>query len=178
MMSVNKVILVGRLGADPEVRQTQTGMSIAKISLATTERVKDKDGNYNEMTEWHRITAFGRTAETAGQYLSKGRQIYVEGRLRTSKYTDKNGVEKYSTEVICDRLQFLGSKGDGAGGSGGGNSGGYGGGGGGNSGGYGGGNSGGGGGGNTSGGGDSGGNSGGGYGGGGGGGAADDDIPF
>lgn len=163
MMSVNKVILVGRLGADPEVRQTQSGMSIAKISLATTERKKEDDGNWTEMTEWHRVTAFGRTAETAGQYLTKGRQIYVEGRLRTSKYTDKNGIEKYSTEVICDRLQFLGSKSDGAGG--GGNSGGYSSGG--NSGGYGGGNSGGG-------------NSGG-YGGGsssGGGGAADDDIPF
>lgn len=165
MMSVNKVILVGRLGADPEVRQTQSGMSVAKISLATTERKKEADGNWTEMTEWHRVTAFGRTAESAGQYLTKGRQIYVEGRLRTSKYTDKNGIEKYSTEVICDRLQFLGSKGDGAGG--GGNSGGYSGGsGGGNSGGYGGGNSGGG-------------NSGG-YGGGSssGGGAADDDIPF
>jgi len=171
-MSVNKVILVGRLGADPETRQTQSGLTIAKLSLATSERVKDKDGNWNEHTEWHRVTLFGRSAETAQQYLSKGRQIYIEGRLRTSKYTDKNGIEKYSTEVIGDRMQFLGSKGDGAGGggsySGGGSSGG----------GYGG-NSGGGYG--DSGGGNSGGNSGGGYGGnsgGAGGGAADDDIPF
>jgi single-strand DNA-binding protein len=113
-MSVNKVILVGRLGADPEVRNSQSGLAIAKISLATTERVKDKDGNWNESTEWHRITAFGKTAETAGQYLVKGRQIYIEGRLKTSKYTDKNGVEKYSTEVVCERMQFLGSKSDGA----------------------------------------------------------------
>ncbi len=173
MMSVNKVILVGRLGADPEVRQSQSGMSIAKISLATTERKKEADGNWTESTEWHRVTAFGRTAETAGQYLTKGRQIYIEGRLRTSKYTDKNGIEKYSTEVICDRMQFLGSKGDNAGGGGGGSS--YGGsnsGGGGNTGGYGGGNSGGG---NSGGGNAGGGTSGGGYGGGG---AADDDIPF
>jgi single-strand DNA-binding protein len=118
-MSVNKVILVGRLGADPEVKTTQSGLAIAKISLATTERVKDKDGNWNESTEWHRITAFGKTAETAGQYLVKGRQIYIEGRLKTSKYTDKNGVEKYSTEVVCERMQFLGSKSDGAGSSGG-----------------------------------------------------------
>jgi single-strand DNA-binding protein len=118
-MSVNKVILVGRLGADPEVKTTQSGLAIAKISLATTERVKDKDGNWNESTEWHRITAFGKTAETAGQHLSKGRQIYIEGRLKTSKYTDKNGVEKYSTEVVCERMQFLGSKSDGAGSSGG-----------------------------------------------------------
>jgi single-strand DNA-binding protein len=118
-MSVNKVILVGRLGADPEVRNSQSGLAIAKISLATTERVKDKDGNWNESTEWHRITAFGKTAETAGQYLVKGRQIYIEGRLKTTKYTDKNGVEKYSTEVVCERMQFLGSKSDGAGSSGG-----------------------------------------------------------
>jgi single-strand DNA-binding protein len=127
-MSVNKVILVGRLGADPEVKTTQSGLAIAKISLATTERVKDKDGNWNESTEWHRITAFGKTAETAGQHLSKGRQIYIEGRLKTSKYTDKNGVEKYSTEVVCERMQFLGSKSDGAGSSSGGQSNGYGGG--------------------------------------------------
>ena len=127
-MSVNKVILVGRLGADPEVRQTQGGLSIAKISLATSERKKEQDGNWSEYTEWHRVTCFGKTAELAGQYLKKGSQVYFEGRLKTSKYTDKNGVEKYSTEVVCERMQFLGSKADNAGGGSGGQSGGYGGG--------------------------------------------------
>ena len=109
-MTVNKVILVGNLGADPETRTAQTGTTITKLRIATTEGMKDRDGNWKDHTEWHRVTCFGRTAETAAQYLRKGRQVYIEGRLRTSKYTDKNGVEKYSTEVIADNQRVIATK--------------------------------------------------------------------
>ncbi|MCP4810772.1 MAG: single-stranded DNA-binding protein [Proteobacteria bacterium] len=140
-LMINKVILVGNLGADPEMRTTGGGMPIANLRLATTERRKDRDGNWGEHTEWHRVTAFGKTAENAGRYLKKGRQVYVEGKIRTNKYQDRDGNDRWSTEVICDTLKFLG-RGDGGGGGGGGRQGGgYGGGGGG---GYGGGNQGGG----------------------------------
>ena len=114
-MTVNKVILVGRLGRDPELRTTNSGMAIANIRLATTERRKDQDGNWGEHTEWHTVVAFGRTAETAGRFLSKGRQVYIEGRLRTRKWQDKDGRDRWSTEVVVDTLQFLGGKGDGDG---------------------------------------------------------------
>lgn len=114
-MTVNKVILVGRLGRDPEMRTTNSGLAIANIRLATTERRKDQDGNWGEHTEWHTVVAFGKTAESASRFLTKGRQVYVEGRLRTRKWQDKDGRDRYSTEVTCDTLQFLGSKSDGDG---------------------------------------------------------------
>ena len=104
---VNKVIIVGNLGRDPEVRYSQAGMAICNFSVAVTERVKDGDA-WKDATEWFRVVTFGKTAENAGQYLQKGRQVYVEGRLKTSKYKDKEGVEKTSVEVICNQLTFLG----------------------------------------------------------------------
>lgn len=111
-MTVNKVILVGRLGRDPELRTTNSGLAIASLRLATTERAKDQDGNWGERVEWHSVAAFGKAAEAAGRFLTKGRQVYVEGRLRTRKWQDKEGNDRYSTEVIADILQFLGSKGE------------------------------------------------------------------
>ncbi len=105
---VNKVIIVGNLGRDPEVRYSQAGMAICNFSVAVTERVKDGDG-WKDATEWFRVVTFGKTAENAGQYLTKGRQVYVEGRLKTSKYKDKEGVEKTSVEVVANQLTFLGS---------------------------------------------------------------------
>lgn len=107
MASVNKVILIGNLGADPELRQTQSGMAVANIRLATTDNRKDRDGNRQEKTEWHRIVAFGRTAELCGQYLSKGRQVYIEGRLQTRSWDDKDGNKRYSTEIVADNVTFL-----------------------------------------------------------------------
>lgn len=109
---INKCILIGNLGRDPEVRYAQSGMAICKLSVAVTERVKDGDA-WKDVTEWFRVTVFGKTAENAGQYLQKGRQVYVEGRLKTDKYKDKDGVEKTSVEVIANTLQFLGSQGAG-----------------------------------------------------------------
>lgn len=105
---VNKVILIGNLGRDPEVRTTQSGTAVATLNIATTERRKDKDGNWGEHTEWHRVTVLGRTAENAGKFLQKGRQVYVEGRLQTRKWQDKDGSDRYSTEVIADDLRYLG----------------------------------------------------------------------
>jgi single-strand DNA-binding protein len=104
---INKVIIIGNLGRDPEVRYAQSGMAICKLSVAVTERVKDGDA-WKDVTEWFRVTVFGKTAENAGQYLQKGRQVYVDGRLKTEKYKDKDGVEKTSVEVIANTLQFLG----------------------------------------------------------------------
>lgn len=115
MASVNKVILIGNLGADVEVRYLPSGEPVANLRLATTDTWKDKDGNKQEATEWHRVSFFGRQAEICGQYLKKGSQIYVEGSIRTRKYTDKDGVEKYATEIRGDRMQMLGSR-QGAGG--------------------------------------------------------------
>jgi single-strand DNA-binding protein len=112
---VNKVILVGTLGKDPEVRYSQAGSAMTSVSLATNEKWKDKNGEMQERTEWHRVKFFGRLAEIAGEYLKKGGQCYVEGRLRTEKYTDKQGVEKYSTDIIADEMMLLGGKGDGGG---------------------------------------------------------------
>lgn len=117
---INKVILVGNLGNDPEVRYAQSGAAITTLSVATSESWKDKDGQQQERTEWHRVKAFGRLAEIMGEYLKKGRQVYIEGSLRTEKYTDKNGVEKYSTDIIADQMQMLGGTGDGGGERGGG----------------------------------------------------------
>lgn len=111
---INKVILVGNLGRDPEIHTTQSNAVVAQLSLATTRRVKNADGTFGDETEWHRIVCFAKMAEVARDYLSKGRQIYVEGRLRTRKYTDKQNVERDVTEIICEKLQMLGRKDDGA----------------------------------------------------------------
>lgn len=110
---INKVILVGNLGNDPETKYTQGGMAVTSISLATTSVRKDKDGNAQERTEWHRVKFFGKLAEIAGEYLGKGSQVYVEGSIRYDKYTDKEGVEKYTTDIIADEMQMLGGRGDG-----------------------------------------------------------------
>ena len=114
---VNKVILVGTLGKDPEVRYSQAGAAMTSISVATNESWKDKvTGEKQERTEWHRVKFFGRLAEIAGEYLKKGGQVYIEGSLRTEKYTDKSGVEKYSTDIIASEMQMLGGRPEGAGG--------------------------------------------------------------
>ena len=109
MASVNKVILLGNLGKDPETRYTTGGDAVTNLNIATSETWKDKSGEKQEKTEWHRVVLFGRQAEIAGEYLKKGRSVYIEGRLQTRKYTDKDGVEKYSTEVVGDRMQLIGS---------------------------------------------------------------------
>ena len=113
MASVNKVILVGNLGRDPEMRYLPSGDAVANLAIATTDKFKDKSGQMVEATEWHRVSFFGRTAEVCGQYLKKGGQVYVEGSIRTRKYTDKEGIEKYATEIRGDRMQMLGGKGGG-----------------------------------------------------------------
>ena len=119
MASVNKVIIVGNLGRDPETRYMPSGDAVTNITVATTDRYKDKQsGETKEATEWHRISFFGKLAEIADQYLKKGSQVYVEGSLRTRKYTDKDGVEKYATEIRADTMQMLGSR-QGMGGGGG-----------------------------------------------------------
>jgi single-strand DNA-binding protein len=111
MASVNKVILVGNLGRDPETRYTPDGAAICNVSIATTSQWKDKaSGERKEETEWHRVTFYGRLAEIAGEYLKKGRSVYVEGRLKTRKYKDKEGVEKYATDIIADQMQMLGGR--------------------------------------------------------------------
>ncbi len=123
MASINKVILIGNLGRDPEVRYTPNGSAICNIGIATTRNWKNKDsGERQEETEWHRVTMFDRLAEIAGEYLKKGRPVYIEGRLRTRKWTDKDGVEKYTTEIVAEQMQLLGGReGGGGGGGGGGN---------------------------------------------------------
>ena len=107
-------MIIGRLGKDPEVRYTQGGQAVANFSIATDERWTDKSGEKNERTEWHKIVAWGRQAELAGEYLKKGRQVYVEGRLQTREYEDKEGIRRWSTEVVAQELQFLDSRGAGA----------------------------------------------------------------
>jgi single-strand DNA-binding protein len=112
---VNKVILIGNLGADPETRYTASGSAICTIRIATSESWKDKQtGEQQERTEWHRVKFFGRLAEIAGEYLKKGRQVYIEGSIRTDKYTDKEGIERYSTDIIANEMQMLGGGGEGA----------------------------------------------------------------
>ncbi len=111
MASVNKAILVGNLGADPETRYLPSGEAVTNIRIATTDRWKDKaSGETKEATEWHRIAFFGRLAEIAGEYLKKGSQVYVEGRIRTRKWQDKEGKDRYSTEIVADQMQMLGSR--------------------------------------------------------------------
>ena len=115
-MSVNKVILVGNLGKDPEVRFTGTGRAVARFPVATSEVWNDNDGQRQERTEWHNIVVWGKQAETCGQYLAKGRQVFIEGSIRTRQYDDKEGNKRYITEVIGQRVQFLGGRGGGGGG--------------------------------------------------------------
>lgn len=110
MASVNKVILVGNLGKDPEVRYMPSGDAITNITMATTDSWKDKNGEKQEKTEWHRVAFFGKLAEIAGEYLKKGSQVYVEGRLQTRKWQDKEGQDRYTTEIVADRMQMLGSR--------------------------------------------------------------------
>lgn len=117
---INKVILVGNLGNDPEVKYTQGGMAICTISLATTSVRKDREGNQQERTEWHRVKLFGKLGEIAGEYLKKGRQVYIEGSIRYDKFTGQDGQERYITEIIADEMQMLGGGGEGGGGGGGG----------------------------------------------------------
>ena len=112
-MSVNKVIIIGFCGRDPEIRYMPSGEQVTSIAVATTDRWRDKaTGEQKEATEWHRISFFGKLAEIAGQYLKKGSQVYVEGKLRTQKYTDKDGIERYQTNIIASTMQMLGSKQD------------------------------------------------------------------
>lgn len=110
MASVNKVILIGNLGADPEVRVTGGGQKVANFNIATTERWTDKGGQKQEKTEWHRIVVWGPQADSCSQYLTKGRQVYIEGRLQTRQWDDKEGNKRYTTEVIAQRVQFLGNR--------------------------------------------------------------------
>ena len=119
MAGVNKAILVGNLGRDPELRQTPNGQAVVNFTLATSENWTDKSGERQERTEWHRIVVWGRTAEMCNQYLSKGRTVYVEGRIQTREWEDKEGNKRYTTEIIANDVQFLGGGGGGGGGKGG-----------------------------------------------------------
>ncbi|WP_312283828.1 single-stranded DNA-binding protein [Candidatus Igneacidithiobacillus taiwanensis] len=114
MAGVCKVIILGRLGRDPEMRYMPDGKAVATLSIATSETFKDKNGDRQERTEWHRVVFWERRAEIAGEYLRKGSEAYIEGRLRTRKWTDKDGQERYSTEIAGDRLQLIGSRRDGS----------------------------------------------------------------
>lgn len=127
MASLNKVMIIGALGKDIELRYTAGGTAVASFSMATSEKFKDKSGEWTEKTEWHNVTMWARLAEIAGEYLSKGKTCYIEGRLQTRKWTDKEGKDRYTTEIIGERLQLLGGKSDSSksSSSAGGNSGGY-----------------------------------------------------
>jgi len=114
MASVNKVILIGNLGADPELRYTPSGAAVANFNMATTEKWKDKDGQMQERTEWHRIILWSRQAEIAKEYLRKGSSVYIEGRIQNRSYDDKDGIKRYVTEIIGQRMQFLGGRATGA----------------------------------------------------------------
>lgn len=116
MASVNKVILIGNLGRDPEIRYLPSGDAVANLRIATTDKFKDRSGEQQEVTEWHSVAFFGKQAEICGQYLKKGSQVYVEGSLRTRKWQDKDGNDRYTTEIRGDRMQMLGSRGGGGGG--------------------------------------------------------------
>ncbi len=116
MASVNKVIIIGNLGRDPEMRYMPSGDAIANLRIATTDKFKDRNGDMQEATEWHSVAFFGKTAEICGQYLKKGSQVYVEGSLRTRKWQDKDGNDRYTTEIRGDRMQMLGGRGGAAGG--------------------------------------------------------------
>ena len=118
MASVNKVILVGNLGRDPELRYTQGGQAVGNFSIATTENFNNREGQRQERTEWHRIVVWGKTAENCAQYLSKGRSVYLEGRLQTREWENKEGQKQRTTEIVAQTVQFLGPKGGGGGGGG------------------------------------------------------------
>jgi single-strand DNA-binding protein len=124
MASVNKAIVLGNLGRDPELRQTASGKAVATLRIATNEQWTDQSGERQERTEWHSVVVWGRQAENCNQYLKKGRTVYVEGRLQTRKWQDKDGHDRYTTEIVADRVQFIGGGqgGDGGGGGGGGGS--------------------------------------------------------
>ncbi len=109
---LNKVMIIGNLGADPELRHTQNNQSVARLRIATTENYQDRNGNQQQTTEWHNVVAWGKSAELAARYLTKGRQVYVEGRLRTRKWQDREGKDRYTTEIIAQRLLFLGGRGE------------------------------------------------------------------
>lgn len=115
MASLNKVMLIGNLGKDPEVRYTSSGTAVAGFSLATSEKFKNRNGEWEERTEWHNVTLWGRLAEIAGEYLAKGKTVYVEGRLQTRKWQDRDGRDRYTTEIVADKMQMLGGKGEGGG---------------------------------------------------------------
>ena len=119
MASVNKAILVGNLGKDPEVRFTPSGRAVAKFTLATTDSWMDQESGRQERTDWHNIVVWGKQAESCGQYLAKGRQVYIEGAIRSRSYDDKDGNKRYITEIVAQRVQFLGSGSGGSGGGGG-----------------------------------------------------------
>ncbi len=110
MASINKVILIGNLGSDPEVRFTPSGSAVANFNIATNESWKDKNGQDQERTEWHKIVVWGKQAENCGEYLSKGRPVYIEGRLQTREWNDKDGNKRYTTEIIANTVQFLGGR--------------------------------------------------------------------
>jgi single-strand DNA-binding protein len=116
MASLNKVMLIGNLGKDPEVRYTTAGQAVASFSIATSEKFKNRSGEMEERTEWHNVVLWGRQAEIAKDYLAKGRTVFIEGRLQTRKWQDKDGRDRYTTEIVGDRMQFVGPKGDGGGG--------------------------------------------------------------
>ena len=113
MSSVNKVILLGRLGADPEIRYTQSGQPVGSLRVATSENWNDRDGNRQERTEWHNITVWGKQAENCGQYLAKGRQVYIEGRLQSREYTDWDNVQRRGWEIVASKVVFIGGRRDG-----------------------------------------------------------------
>ena len=110
MSSVNKVILLGRLGADPEIRYTQSGQPVGSLRIATSENWNDREGNRQERTEWHNITVWGKQAETCGQYLAKGRQVYIEGRLQSREYTDRDNIQRRAWEVVANKVVFIGGR--------------------------------------------------------------------
>lgn len=112
MASLNKVMLIGNLGKDPEVRYTPSGQAVASFNLATSEKFKNKSGEWEERTEWHRVTLWARLAEIAGEYLSKGKTVYIEGRLQTRKWQDNSGNERYTTEIVGEKMQMLSPKGE------------------------------------------------------------------
>lgn len=116
MASLNKVMLIGNLGKDPEVRYTPSGTAVASFSIATSDRVKSKSGEWEDRTEWHNVVLWGRTAEIAGEYLAKGKTVYIEGRLQTRKWQDRDGRDRWSTEVVGEKMQMLGARGEGGGG--------------------------------------------------------------
>ena len=112
MASLNKVMIIGNLGKDPEIRATSSGQSVATFSLATSEKFKNKSGELEERTEWHNVVLWGKLADIAGQYLTKGKSVYIEGRIQTRKWEGKDGHDRYTTEIVGDKLQMLGGKGE------------------------------------------------------------------